>query len=320
MNNPRVCVVVSAYNRSDLLPGLIQALQDQTVEDFEAVLVDNGSADDTGARLRELTATDPRFRVLAVEDNRGPARARNLGWRTATAPLVAFTDDDCQPDPDWLAELVAAADDADIVQGRTLPAAQPANSRPGWFDRTQRIERWTGRFQTCNLLVARAVLDRHGGFAENFRIAMGEDTDFGLRAVANGATTAYTDAAIVYHHVWPSGFREFLEQRRRWGEYVDLMRVNPDARRLLRGGFVSRGVHLLVWALVPTTIGAMWYGVPWAPAGLVLGWCALNAYRTRHRPWPAAHRLAYSSLQFIGYAYETGCFAIASVRYRTLVI
>lgn len=319
MSSPRVCVVVSAYNRSGLLPGLVHALQDQTVGDFEAVLVDNGSVDDTGARLHELTATDSRFQVLSVVHNRGPARARNLGWRAATAPLVAFTDDDCAPEPDWLAALLEAGDDAEIVQGRTLPAGD----REGWFDRSQTIRRWSGRFETCNLLVPRDRLEQLEGFSERFRIAMGEDTDLGLRAVASGATTGFADGAVVRHHVWPSGFGEFLRQRRRYAEHVELMKVNPAARDLLRWRLVVRRSHLVVWALLPVGGLAAAAGFPWfplAPAALVLGWVGMTTYRSRHRPFPWPRRLGYCLLQFLGYAYETGCFARMSVRYRTLVV
>lgn len=313
---PRVCVVVSAYNRSGLLATLVAALQAQTMEDFEAVLVDNGSTDDTGARLRALTAGDPRFRVLTVEDNRGPARARNVGWRSTASPLVAFTDDDCAPDPDWLAALVEAAAGADIVQGRTIPAGD----REGWFDRSQTIEDWSGRFETCNLLVPRAILDRLDGFSERFRIAMGEDTDLGLRAVAIGATTTFASDALVRHHVWPSGFREFLRQRRRYAEHVELMTAQPAARHLLRWGVVVRDVHLLVWGLVPVTVASVALGAGWVPAAVVLAWAGANTLRSRHRAFPWHRRLAYSLLQFIAYVYESVCFLAASVRYRTLVI
>ncbi len=315
-----MCVVVSCYDRAALLPQLVAALRAQTHRDFEARLVDNGSTDDTRRVLADLTADDARFHVLHVDDNRGPARARNLAWRSTDAPWVAFTDDDCIPEPDWLANLLAAARDADIVQGRTVPIHPPPTTTPGWFDRSQNITRWSGRYQTCNLLVGRRWLDQLDGFDETFRIAMGEDTDFGLRAVDRGATTAYADDAVVGHHVWPSGFREFLEQRRRWGEYVELMRVNPQARELLRWGYVARGVHLVVWGLVPLTAASLVWGVPWVPPLVVLAWAGLNTWRTRHRPWSTARRLGYSTLQFVGYAYETVWFAVSSVRYRSLVI
>lgn len=320
MTTPRACIVVSAYNRAELLPGLVAALQAQTEPGFEAVLVDNGSTDGTLVELHRLTAADPRFVVLRIEENRGPARARNLAWRSATAPWVAFTDDDCAPEPGWLEALLEASATADFVQGRTVWASYEPSDRPRWFDRAQRIERWSGRYETCNLLISREVLERHGGFNEQFRIAMGEDTDLGLRATAAGATTAFAPEAVVAHHIWPCGFRDYLRQRRRYSELVELMGVNPAARGLLAGGYVLRGVHVLVWGLVPVTAVSVLAGVAWVPAVPVLAWVALNTYRTRRRPFPAWQRFAFSAVHLVGYAYETACFAIASVRYRSLVI
>ncbi|MGH9274589.1 MAG: glycosyltransferase family 2 protein [Acidimicrobiales bacterium] len=313
-------VVVSAYNRAYLLAGLVAALQAQTMPDFEAVLVDNGSTDDTHAELQRLTADDPRFRVVRIDDNRGPARARNLAWRMASAPWIAFTDDDCAPDPRWLEALLHAAETADFVQGRTVWATYEPTDRPRWFDRAQRIERWSGRYETCNLLISRSVLERHDGFNEQFRIAMGEDTDLGLRATAAGAATGFAHDAVVAHHIWPCGFRDYLHQRRRYSELVELMGVNPAARGLLAGGYVLRGVHLLIWGLIPLTVVSLVAGVPWLPLVVIGAWVVLNTYRTRRRPFPAWQRLGYSAVHLVGYAYETVCFAAASVRYRSLVI
>jgi GT2 family glycosyltransferase len=313
-------VVVSAYNRAALLPTLVAALRAQTETTFEAVLVDNGSHDETHAELLRLTAGDDRFHVLHIEPNRGPARARNLAWRSTSAPLVAFTDDDCAPTPTWLEALVRAAADADVVQGRTVPSPAGTGAAPRWFDRSQNISRWSGRYETCNILFTRGVLERHDGFNETFSIAMGEDTDLGLRATAAGAVTAFAADAVVEHHVFPSGFREYLAQRRRYSELVELMSINPAARGLLAGRLVLRGVHLLVWSLPPLAAASVLAGVPWLPAVPVAGWILINAHRTRHKPFPWPSRVAHSAVHLVAYAYETVCFAAASVRYRSLVI
>lgn len=315
---PLVCVVVSAYDRSHLLPALVAALRAQTLDRFEAVLVDNGSTDDTYEQLQRLTAGDDRFRVLRLEGNRGPARARNLAWRSTTAPWIAFTDDDCEPEPTWLEELLAVGAEAEVVQGWTGEVLGPEPA--GWFDRTQRIDRFTNRYETCNLLVARDVLAQLDGFDETFPIAMGEDTDLGFRAVDAGARTAFAPRAVVRHHVWRTGFAGYLRQQARLAEQVELVRVNPAVRQNLRWGYVVGGTHLLVWGLVPTTAVGVVTGRPWLPLVPVALWCGANAYWTRHRPFPVSRRLGYSTLQFVGKAYETWCYARASVRYRRLVI
>lgn len=315
-----MAVVVSAYDRSALLPALVEALRAQTVTDFEALLVDNGSTDDTGEVLRRLTADDERFRVLTMERNAGPAPARNRAWRQASAPWVAFTDDDCSPEPTWLAELLRAGEEADLVQGRTIPGRRDPGVAERWFDRSQQIESWSGRYETCNLFARRSLLADLDGFNETFPIAMGEDTDLGLRAVDAGAVTAFAHEAVVRHHVWSSGWREFLHQRRRYSELVQLMRINPKARGLLKWGYVLRGVHLALWASVVVTAASVAAGVPWVPLVLLVAWAARNTYRTRHRPFSVPRRMGWSVLQLTAYGYEALCFAAASLRYRALVI
>ncbi|MEA2352273.1 MAG: mycofactocin glycosyltransferase, partial [Thermoleophilaceae bacterium] len=91
--------MVPTRDRAERLPVLLEALAAQTLarDRYEVVAVDDGSADDTP---RVLAAADV-DRVVRHERSRGPAAARNSGWRAASAPLVAFTDDDCRPEPGW---------------------------------------------------------------------------------------------------------------------------------------------------------------------------------------------------------------------------
>lgn len=315
-----IAVAVSAYNRSSLLAGLVAALKAQTLAGFEAVIVDNGSTDDTSDVLRRCVGDDPRFTILRIEDNAGPAGARNLAWRSTTAPFVAFTDDDCRPRPRWLEQLLEASSSADVVQGRTMPAPTGDGEAPGWFDRTRQIESWSGRYETCNLGVRRPTLEAVDGFDEQFPIAMGEDTDLGLRAVREGARTSFAAGAVVHHHVWPGTFREYLDERRRYSEVVQLMGANPDARQLLIGGYVLRYSHLAMWALVPVTVGSVAAGRWWVTPAIVGAWAIKNGFRHRRPGFSIPRGIGNHGLKLAAYAYETACFARASARYRTLVI
>ncbi|MDT4996540.1 MAG: hypothetical protein QOD45_608, partial [Pseudonocardiales bacterium] len=118
-----IAVVVPTHNRASLLPRLVSALVAQEdVPGAEIVLVDDASTDATPDVLANLLPSlEPTGQAIRLAHNRGPATARNIGWRTASAPLIAFLDDDCVPQPGWLASLAASLADADIVQGRTLP-------------------------------------------------------------------------------------------------------------------------------------------------------------------------------------------------------
>jgi len=115
---PEITVVVPTYRRPELLARVVAAMEKQTLDrdHFEVVVVDNGSGDDTGAVLADLAArASIRLRPLTIEVNRGPARARNLGWRCSGAPYVAFTDDDCVPEPGWLESGLTQLRFADAV-------------------------------------------------------------------------------------------------------------------------------------------------------------------------------------------------------------
>lgn len=123
---PKVAVVVPSHGRADRLERLLRALakQDLPAGDFEVVVVDDASPDGTGAVLAkaEASGTLP-LRVLTQPVRRGPAAARNLAWRSTGAPVIAFTDDDCVPDPGWLRAGLAALDGrARVAVGRTAPS------------------------------------------------------------------------------------------------------------------------------------------------------------------------------------------------------
>src|SRR3954470_14072788 len=113
----------------------------------------------------------------------GPARARNLGWRTARTEWIAFLDDDVLPDPDWYERL--AEDLADLPgdvagsQGR-VRVAPPADRRPtDWERGTAGLA--TSSWITADLAYRRAALARVGGFDERFPRAFREDSDLALR-------------------------------------------------------------------------------------------------------------------------------------------
>jgi histidinol-phosphate phosphatase family protein len=119
---------------------------------------------------------------------RGPAVARNLGWRASRAAFVAFLDDDVVPDADWrsrLAEDVAALpQDAAASQGVLLvplPETRPATD---WERNVKRLE--TAQWATADMVYRRAALEAVGGFDERFRRAYREDADLALRVTAAG--------------------------------------------------------------------------------------------------------------------------------------
>ena len=175
------------------------------------LFVDNGSTDDSLSRLRSFAAEKVRWARILEEPQRGAAAARNTGMRDASGEIIAFTDADCSPDPEWLTHLTRPYDDPSVgaVAGRVLGA--PAKTDLEIFsalftlrlpDAPSRHREWTpraGGFPTANFSVRRPLAHELGGFDERV-VIYGEDYDFCARLYEQGATIAYVPEAIVAHH------------------------------------------------------------------------------------------------------------------------
>lgn len=226
-----ITVVAPTYQRAERLRRLVAALEAQTLprDRFEVVVVDNCSTDATPAVLAELVATSPlALRSLRTEVNRGPARARNLGWRSATTPYVACTDDDCVPDPGWLEGLLAAFDAnprVGVVQGRTVA---PDGPRDAWTI-AREIDGPTAWFEGCNLGFRRDALEATGGFDEEIGW-YGEDTVAGWRVVDGGWERGFAADAVVVHDLEQRSVRWRVEHAWLEGNLVALTRRHPGIR------------------------------------------------------------------------------------------
>src|SRR5919198_4461592 len=126
---PEVTVVIPTRDRATRLAAALDALRGQTLapERFETVVVDDGSSDGTAGVIERATDGGHAVRALRLAGD-GPAAARNAGWRAASSPLIAFTDDDCEPTATWLESIAraAAANPGAVIQGPTTPIPREA--------------------------------------------------------------------------------------------------------------------------------------------------------------------------------------------------
>jgi histidinol-phosphate phosphatase family protein len=180
---PRYDVVVPTSGRSTLAR-LLRALADGHGPAPERVIV----VDDRREANRPLL--EPEWLDVRVVRGpaRGPAAARNVGWRSGRAPWVAFLDDDVVPPPDWRARL--ARDLAGVSAGvaatqSRVHVPRPHRRRPtDWERNVAGLEQ--ARWATADMAYRRSALARAGGFDERFRRAYREDADLGLRVRAAG--------------------------------------------------------------------------------------------------------------------------------------
>jgi len=242
---PTVSVIIAARDSAPTLKRTLEALRGQQVDEaFEVIVVDDGSRDQTPALVAEY---EPFVKLIRNDRSQGAGAARNRGVRAARAPVLAFTDSDCFPTPEWLAHGLEAISNADLVQGAVRP--DPLATRTP-FDRTLYVEDHRGFYQTANLLVRREVFDAVGGFKDwtlertgwwRFspegprRLAsqrpIGEDTLFAWTACRQGARSAFAADALVYHAVVPGGVRDAMADRWHWSrDMAALAELVPELR------------------------------------------------------------------------------------------
>jgi glycosyltransferase involved in cell wall biosynthesis len=188
-----ISVVIATRDRPDLLKRVVGQVLDQVTEVDELVVVDDSTS---SVDLHDWLDASV---VVLRSRGRGPAAARNLGWRRSTGEIIAFTDDDVQLDPGWLAAIrrELAANAALVgIEGRTV-------TRP--FDRVYEYSvqsDYARNGLTCNVAYRRATLERLGGFDENFPFAHCEDVDLFTRAKRLGAVQ-FAASVIVDHEPRP---------------------------------------------------------------------------------------------------------------------
>jgi len=265
-DGPAVSVVVSTCDRAQRLSSLLASLRRQALApaSFEVIVVDNASSDDTPKVLAaEAARGELELRIVRIDLNRGPGPARNVGWRAARAPLIAFTDDDCTVTPGWLAAgLEAWGGDPDrIVQGSTEPEPDELDTE-GPFSRTMRVRALGPWYQTCNVFYPRALLERVGGFDEALAKAAGEDVDLAWRCLDSGATAVFCPEARVHHAVHDLGPLGKLRVAWRWDEAIRVYARHPGMRSaLVYGVFWKKSHYLVVRAalgcVVPRRFGAL---------------------------------------------------------------
>ena len=200
----RVSVIVPAYNYERFIADALESLRAQTFTDWECVIVDDGSTDDTAAVAERFASLDSRIRVLR-QSNRGVSAARNTALRSTSAELVQFLDADDRLEPWKLEEQVRFLDahpETAIVFGNVVyfRTDQPQKalmsqygklSKPILDDRVHGADEALQKLQHFNFLhiasalSRRADIDRSGGFVEGMH--GGEEYDMWLKCALNGS-------------------------------------------------------------------------------------------------------------------------------------
>jgi GT2 family glycosyltransferase len=224
MTDSLISIVIPNWNGARLLPTCLDSLNRQTYADFEVIVVDNASTDDS----RELISRGyPAVRVVRLDSNRGFAGGVNAGIRAAIGQIIVLLNNDTEAEATWLQELVGALQ-ADPHAGMAASKLRLFDERdklhsagdfyrvdgvPGnrgvWeIDRGQYDDPATAPpvFGACAGAAAyrRELLERIGDFDEDL-VSYCEDVDMNWRAQLAGYGCVYAPRAIVYHHLSATG-------------------------------------------------------------------------------------------------------------------
>lgn len=213
--SPEISILVCTRNRLADVRRCVPTILANRFDNYELLVVDQSDGDDTFHYLK--TILDPRLRIISTP-TRGLARSRNLAISLARAPLVAFTDDDCLVDPDWIGQLVGQfREDSRLhgVFGRVLPYGD--RYAEGMFchclisDENERVVCQTvpphqylghGNNMAFKVALYRQIGLYNTSMGAGTRLKAGEDTDLTFRALRKGLCLKYSPRPLVYHNNW----------------------------------------------------------------------------------------------------------------------
>jgi glycosyltransferase involved in cell wall biosynthesis len=240
---PKVSVVVASFNGARTLPACLDSLAHLNYPNYEIILVDDGSTDDT-ARIAGHYAGSVR---VIHQPNLGLSAARNTGIAAASGEIIAFTDSDCRADEDWLYYLVGdlLKTDACAIGGHNFPPPDDGHvaacvaAAPGGPVHVMLDDRTAEHIPGCNMAFWKWALEEIGGFDPQFRAA-GDDVDVCWRLLQRGRKIAFSHAGFVWHDR-RNTVAAYLKQQRGYGFAEAMLRhKHPEYFNSL-GGMRWRG-------------------------------------------------------------------------------
>lgn len=287
----RVSVVVPTYKRPELLVRCLNALAGQDIDPacYEVIVVDDAACEETrqlveGMARHLLASCGLCLRYIAVsgQHGHGPAVARNTGWRAARGEIIAFTDDDCIPQPDWLrAGATAFVEGVTGVSGKVIV---PLPEQPTDYERNAARLAYS-EFVTANCFYRRSALAAVGGFDERFTMAWREDSDLFFRLLNEQGKLLSVSSATVVHPLRPAHWGISLSQQRKSMFNALLYKKHPLLYQRKIQATPPWHYYGIV-ASVLLAISGLLLGVPLVMLGASSAWALLTSWfcllRLRH--------------------------------------
>ncbi|SDE45422.1 Glycosyltransferase, GT2 family [Dyadobacter soli] len=252
-----ISVVIPTYKRPALLRKCLDALREQTYwrTFYEVIVVSDGPDRETEVLIERFIREQPDCAVFFhhLPAKKGPAAARNYGWKKSTGELVVFTDDDCIPDPCWLEEYAARyqamAERFVAFTGRVIV---PISPKPTDYEKNV-AHLATAEFITANCTCSRAALEMTGGFDEDFPIAWREDSDLEFKLLELKIPIVHVPQAAVCHPVREADWGVSIAEQRKSMFNALLFKKHPQFYRAK----ISSGPVWTYYIIILATLAAI---------------------------------------------------------------
>lgn len=209
-------IIIPNYNSGKIIEETLDALNAQTIKEFEVIIVDDGSVDNSIDVIKKF---DSRFPIkLIKQKNSGPAIARNNGAKNAKSDIILFLDSDCVPFPDFIEMMIKPFESKDIVGVHGMYETKNKHSfiaRYIGYEMAYRQEPMKKAERIDHIATHAAAYrkkDFGNGFSEGFRKADMEDIEFSYRLAKAGKKLIFQpDAKIKHPH--PESLKKFVKQQ-----------------------------------------------------------------------------------------------------------
>jgi len=270
-----ISVVIPTYKRPALLRKCLDALREQTYwrTFYEVIVVSDGPDPETQALVERFLREQPDCAVLFhhLPIKKGPAAARNYGWKKGSGELIVFTDDDCIPDPFWLEEYadryLAMAERFVAFTGKVVV---PVSEKPTDYEKNV-AHLATAEFITANCACSRAALELTGGFDEDFPIAWREDSDLEFKLLEKQVPIIHVPGAAICHPVRAAGWGISVAEQRKSMFNALLFKKHPAFYRAKIAPGPVWTYYIIIVATL-TAIAAFWTGMPVVAAVAATVW------------------------------------------------
>lgn len=269
-------VIIPTSKRPQLLARCLTALHKQDVAKniFEIIVVSDGPDQATKDMIYRIKKELHTLNIVYLEtqEKKGPAAARNYGWKMAKGKLVLFTDDDTIPAKDWISNIFASYKGERYI-AFTGKIVVPISARPTDYEKNiAGLE--TADFITANCCCTKEALKKVGGFDERFSMAWREDSDLEFKLITHGIPIHHIDHAIVVHPVreapwgvsisdqkkgmfnallykkFPVFYRQRIQMSPAWNYYSIVLSTCLLLASIIAGLKTLAIITLIVWLLI----------------------------------------------------------------------